>query len=128
MTDSTPVALVQQWQDAANQQNIPRLLALSDAHIELVGPRGVAHGHHVLADWVHHAGARFTTLCVYAGSDRVVVAQHGEWRSPDTGAVIGEANVASFFRVQNQRVVGVARYDTLEQALQAAQLTIANKQ
>ncbi len=128
MNDPSPGALVQQWQDAANRQNIPRLLELSDAHIELVGPRGVAHGHEILADWVQRAGVHLTTLRMFVRDHRVVVAQHGAWRSRESGTVTGEADVASFFSLHQQRVVRVARYDTLEQALQAAQLTISDEQ
>ena len=38
----TPLAVVAEWQDAANTQDIPRLLEFSDPDIEVVGPRGGA--------------------------------------------------------------------------------------
>jgi hypothetical protein len=127
MTNLTPIEVVQQWQDAANQQNVPILLELSDRAIELVGPRGVAQGHQVLADWVQRAGAQFTTLRVFAHAERVVVVQHGEWHSPETREVIGQAEVATSFYLDQHRVKRVARFDSLEQALQDAQLTMDNE-
>lgn len=128
MNNQMAIALVQQWQDAVNRQNIPALLVVSDAQIELVGPRGTARGHETLADWVQHAGLRLITLRAFARADAVVFAQHGEWRSPETGAIIGEAAVASFFTLHQQRIARIARYDTLDEALQAAQLTSDDEQ
>ncbi len=40
MQHGDPVALVQAWQEAANRQNVDRLLEISDPNIEMVGPRG----------------------------------------------------------------------------------------
>lgn len=128
MSNLTPIEVVQQWQDAANQQNVSRLFELSDAAIELIGPRGVAKGHQVLADWVQRAGAQFTVLQVFACAERVVVVQHGEWYSPETKEVIGQAEVATSFYLNQHRVKRIARFDTLEQALQDAQLTVADEQ
>ena len=127
MANAYSVDLVQRWQDAVNRQDVPSVLTLSDTHIEIVGPRGTAYGHEVLSDWVQRAGARFVTSRIFARDDRVVVAQHGEWRSLETGTVIGEAEVATSFRIAKQHVVRVARFDSLEQALDDAELTIADK-
>jgi hypothetical protein len=128
MLTSTAVGLVQRWQAAANRQDVPLLLELSDPNIEIVGPRGSGHGHDLLAEWVSRAGAQFTIQRSFARGECVVVAQQGVWRSSETGAVVGEAQVASSFRVVQQRIVRVARYDTLEQALHDAQLTVADEQ
>jgi ketosteroid isomerase-like protein len=122
------IDLVQRWQDAANRQDIALLLALSGPNIEIVGPRGMAQGHNILAEWVRRAGAQFTIQRIFARADRVVVVQQGIWRSAQTGAVIGEAQVASSFRVEQGRIMRVARYDTLEQALDDAGLTDADEQ
>ncbi len=42
MLYESPFALVQAWQDAANSQNIDRLIELSAPTIEIVGPVGPA--------------------------------------------------------------------------------------
>jgi hypothetical protein len=110
-----------------NNQDIDRLLALSDPNIEIVGPRGAAFGHIVLRDWMSRAGLTLTTQRVFARDDTVVVAQHGVWRSVETGEVVGEADVASEFRVDGQRVTYYARYDSLDEALATAGLEQADE-
>lgn len=93
------VDLIQRWQDAANRQDVRLLLELSDSNIAIVGSRGISSGHQILSDWVQRAGVRFATLCTFARDDRVVVDQHGEWRSLETGVVTGEADVAASFYI-----------------------------
>jgi len=127
MQNNNPVAVVQAWQEAANAQNIDRLLELSDPNIEIVGPRGSGYGHQLLCDWLGRAGLTLTPLRVFARGDRVVVAQHGVWHSVETGEIQGEADLASLFRVDGQWVVQFARYDSLDVALEAAGLTEADE-
>jgi hypothetical protein len=122
-----PVAIVQAWQDAANAGDIDRLLALSDPRIELVGPRGSGRGHELLRQWMARAGVTFETGRLFARADRVVVAQHAEWRAGDRGASSGTAEVASVFDVVDRRVTRLARYDDLMQALAAAGLGLADE-
>jgi hypothetical protein len=111
MQAGSVVAVVGEWQEAANEGDIERLLALSDPEIALVGPRGTAHGHEALREWVRRAGLRLTTLRVFARGEVVVAEQRGVWRSAETGEVVGEASVASCFWVVEGRVARVARYD-----------------
>jgi hypothetical protein len=125
--NNDPVAVVQAWQEAANAQNIERLVELSDANIEIVGPRGSGYGHQLLRDWLARAGLTLTSLRTFARDDVVVVAQHGVWRSVETGEVQGEAELASLFRVDGQRVIQFARYDSLDAALEAGGLTKADE-
>jgi hypothetical protein len=115
-------ALVQAWQDAVNQQNSDRLIKLSAPTIEVVGPRGSGHGYQLLQEWLSRAGLHLTTLRAFARNDVVVVAQHGVWRSAETGEVTGEQDLASCFRIDGQQVVQFARYDTLDAALNNAGL------
>jgi hypothetical protein len=122
----SPLTIVEAWQEAANRQDIERLLALSDPDIEVVGPRGAGRGHQLLRDWMGRAGLSLTTLRAFARGDIVVLAQHGVWRSAETGAVIGEQDLASVFRVGGGRVVHFARYESLDEALGAAGLTDAD--
>ena len=128
MPYTNPAALVQAWQDAANSQDIDRLLALSAPAIEIIGPRGSGFGHQLLRDWLGRAGLHLTTLRVFARDNVVVVAQHGVWRSPETGEVTGERDLASSFRVAGAQVVQFARHDTLDAALAAAGLAAADAQ
>ena len=127
MEYDSPVAIVQAWQDAANSGNIDRLIALSDPDIKIAGPRGSGHGHQLLRDWLGRAGPRLETRRVFARGDAVVVLQHGVWRSVETGDVIGEADIASRFRVDGEWVRQFARYDSLDVALAESGLSYADE-
>jgi hypothetical protein len=59
----------------------------------------------------------------YARGDSVVAEQRGVWRAPATGEIVGEADVATWFRVASGRVGFLARYDQLAEALAAAGLS-----
>ena len=122
MQYKSPFALVEAWQNAANSQNIDQLIELSAPTIEIVGPRGSGYGHQLLRDWLSRAGLHLTTLRAFVHDNVVVVAQHGVWRSIETGEVTGESEVASLFRVDGQCIVQFARYDNLDVALNEAGL------
>ena len=127
MPHANSVTMVQAWLDAANTQNVDGLIALSDPNIEIIGPRGSGYGHQLLRDWLGRAGLRLETLRVFARGDAVVVEQHGVWRLVETGDVTGERNIASRFRVDGERIVQFARYDSLSEALAEAGLTFADE-
>lgn len=120
-------AVVLAWQEAANAQDAGRLVALSAPDIAIVGPRGAAHGHQVLREWLARAGVRLAPRRVFARGAAVVVAQHGVWREAGTGAILGEQAVASSFRVADGRVARVARFDLLAEALADAGLGEADE-
>jgi hypothetical protein len=111
------VSVVQSWQEAANAAESDRLLSLSDEQIEIIGPRGSAYGHDILSQWLARAGLTVEAKRVFAHDDAVVVEQRGIWRNVDTGETMGEADLASSFRVENGRVKRYARFETLEAAL-----------
>ncbi|HEY6540075.1 MAG TPA: nuclear transport factor 2 family protein [Ktedonobacteraceae bacterium] len=122
MSYSSPLAVVQAWQDAANHQNSDRLVELSAPDIEVIGPRGSGYGHQLLQEWLARAGLHLTTLRAFVRNDVVVLAQRGVWRSLETREVTGSRDLASRFRVEDQRVVQFARYDNLDTALDEAGL------
>jgi hypothetical protein len=67
---------------------------------------------------------------VFAHDERLVVAQHAVWRAPETGEILGEADVASRFVVAGGRVAEVERFDgpdALGAALARARLTAADR-
>ena len=123
---NSPIAIAEAWQQAANQQDSERLLALSDPNIEVVGPRGSGYGHQLLRDWLGRAGLTLTTLRAFARGNTVVLAQHASWRSVETGDATGERDLASRFDVEGGRVVRFARHDSLAEALAAAGLNDAD--
>jgi hypothetical protein len=122
MQTESPVALVQAWQEAANDKDADRLVALSDSNIEIVGPRGSSYGSQVLSEWLERAGLTLTTLRVFARGPAVVVEQHGVWRAPETNEVTGDRILASSFRVENGSVTRYVRLDDLDTALNDAGL------
>lgn len=128
MKSNTHTSIALAWQEAVNQRDVVHLLALSDPHIEIVGPRGSAYGHDILRQWLERAGLHIEHHRLFAKGDEVVVAGHGVWRDIDTGALIGEADMASHFRVTDERVAYYARFDHLADALTAAHLTDADEQ
>jgi hypothetical protein len=127
MQSNPSIMVVLAWQDAANRQDVERLLELSDPNIENVGPRGSGYGHPLLRDWLARAGLHLTTRRVFAQDDRVVVAQHAVWRTVETGAVQGESDVASRFRVVDGCIAQFARYDDLTTALADAGLALTDE-
>lgn len=127
MSSLSPLALVLEWQDAANQQDSDRLAELSTPDIEVVGPRGSGHGRQLLREWLARAGLQLTAVRAFARDDVVVLAQRGVWRSVETGAATGERDLASRFRVDGQQVAQFARYDSLDLALAEAGLQEADE-
>lgn len=121
------VAVARAWQEAANAADVERVVELSDPAIELVGPRGASRGHQVLRDWLGRSGLHLTTIRAFARGNEGVLAQRGVWRSIETGEVTGERDLATRFRVDGQRVTQLARYDSLEAALEDAGLTDADE-
>jgi SnoaL-like domain len=121
------IRIVQMWQDAANRQDAERLLELSDPKIEIVGPRGSAHGHQILKEWLSRAGLTLETFRTFANSDVVVMAQHGMWQSAETNQKESKVDVASVFRVADGKVRYLARYDNLEEALLIADMSLADE-
>ena len=117
------LAIALAWIEAANQRDLERLMRLSDPNIDLVGPRGSIRGSAILRDWLARAGLTLESRRSFASGGSVVVEQRGVWRSPETGEVVGVADVASRFGVEGAHVVTYERFDNLAAALSAAGLT-----
>ncbi|HEY7355967.1 MAG TPA: hypothetical protein VH590_05845 [Ktedonobacterales bacterium] len=122
MSQDDPLAVVLAWQEAANAPDIDRLIALSDANIEIGGPRSSGFGHQLLRDWMARAGLTLETLRAFVRGETVALEQRGVWRALETGAVTGDRILASVFHVKQGRVICFARYDRLDAALEAAGL------
>jgi hypothetical protein len=112
--------VVQTWQTAVNEQDAPRVLGLSDPEIEIVGPRGSGFGHDLLQQWLQHARVQLEPRRTFSRGDYVVVEQRGTWRTPEMGELVGEADIASVFRVLEGRVTYYARFGDLTEALEHA--------
>lgn len=126
MQQQDAVTIVHTWQDAANRQDVERLLELSDPNIEIIGPRGSGHGRELLRAWLSRAGLTLETQQIFVRDTVVVLRQHGVWRSVETGDEMGAADLASRFRVAGGRVIQYARYESLQSALDEAGLSAAD--
>ena len=122
---STPTDTALAWIDAVNAGDIERALELATPDIALVGPRGVSRGREVLRTWLSQAGATFVTRAIHARGESVVIAQRGIWRDAATGAIVGEADVATRFRVVGKQIAEIQRYDELTAPLRDAGLAHA---
>ena len=126
MQQQDAVTIVRMWQDAANRQDVERLLELSDPNIEIIGPRGSGYGRELLRAWLSRAGLTLETRQVFVRDAVVVLWQHGVWRSVETGDEMGATDLASRFRVAGGRVTQYARYESLQTALDQAGLSAAD--
>ena len=91
------------------------------------GPRGTGRGAGLLREWVARANVRLQPRRVFQREETVVVEEEAEWRSPETGEVIGAGTVGSVFVVRGGRVASIVRYDGLAGALGAAGLEKARE-
>ncbi|HEY7355791.1 MAG TPA: hypothetical protein VH590_04960 [Ktedonobacterales bacterium] len=127
MSREEALAVVLAWQEAANAPDIDRLIALSDVNIEIVGPRGSGFGQQLLRDWMGRAGLTLETLRAFVRGETVALEQRGIWRALESGEVTGDRRLASVFHVKHGRVIRFARYDRLDEALEAAGLNQADE-
>jgi len=122
-----PVHVVRDWLAAANEREADRVVELSASDVEVGGPRGIGFGTELLRQWISRAGLGLETRRVFARGDAVVVGQHAVWHSPATGAITGEAEAASCFRVTSGLVSRVVRFDSLDAALRDAGLSLQDE-
>ncbi len=122
------LAVVGDWLDAVHCGDGERVGRLSADDIEIVGPRGSAHGRAVLAAWLGRAGFSADARRWFCGADgTVVVEQEARRVDPATGSEQGRAVVASQFLVRHGVVVRYARHDELPTVLVAAGLDQADE-
>ena len=120
--ETAEIRTVEQWHEALNAGDTDRLVGLSHQDVEMGGPRGVVSGAEVLSEWVARANIRLYPRRFFHEKETVVVEEAAEWRSPETGEVIGEDTVGSIFVVRDGRVASVGRHENIAGALNAAGL------
>ena len=131
MADASPVKrdrveIVRAWHDSVNRGDADALVALSDAEIEVGGPRGSARGSAVLRDWLDRAGIRLEPRRWFASPAELIVEQVATWPAAG-GAVTDPAVLASSFVVEGERVMRTVRYGSLEEALAAAGMSMQDE-
>jgi hypothetical protein len=121
------VELARAWTDAVNAKDVSGLQQIAAPDIAIVGPRGTARGHAVLAQWLERAGASFRTERLFARDGVAVVEQTGTWLSEETAQQPSRAIVVIVLHEQGGQVVSFARSDDLHVALQAEGLSLAEE-
>ena len=121
MVNSPAVETVLAWHAALNAGDVDHLLLLSTEDVEVGGPRGSGHGAELVREWFARAGIRLEPLRWFSHESAVVVEQVAAWRA-DTGGFSEPRMLASVFRVRDDRVASVLRFDELSAALESAGL------
>ena len=113
------IATVLAWHDALNSSDIDTLLAVSSDDIDIAGEQGAAQGLTMLREWASSAGLTLVPGRMFMHDGVIVVEEQATWASaPDQ-----PKTVATAFRVVNDQVTTVFRHDTLEEALEATDLS-----
>jgi SnoaL-like domain len=122
------LGVVEEWLDAVNRCDGQRVIELSADDVEIVGPRGSAHGRRVLAEWLARAGFSAEVLRWFCGSGgRVVVEQEARWAEMHSGMAQGRARIGSQFMVSNGAINYYQRQESLDHALRAAGLDFSTE-
>jgi hypothetical protein len=124
------LAVVEEWLAAVDAADSDRLLRVTAARVEIVGPRGAGvMDSGELTGWLARSGFSATSRRWFCGGDgTVVVEQDAGWKDPVTAGPRGSARIASRFRVDGGSVAMYARHDDgLSPALAAAGLTDADE-
>ena len=116
------IRVVEEWHEALNAGDVERLVALSHPDVGVGGPRGTGRGAGLLREWVARANIRLQPGRVFQREETVIVKEQAEWRSLETGEVIGTSAVGSVLVVRDGLVASIVRYDDLAGALDAAGL------
>ena len=113
------IATILAWHNALNDSDIDTLLQVSSDDIELAGSEGAAQGLTALREWASSAGLTLTPGRMFMHNGVVVVEEEATQASKP-----GESRtVATAFRVVNDQVTAVFRHDSLEEALEATDLS-----
>ncbi len=116
------INIADQWTDKVNQRDIKGVLDVSDPHIELIGPRGIAEGHDILRQWITESGIKLETQGHYAKGNEVISVQRATWENQN-----GHVTIYTFMEIKNGKVHRLGRYDTLDDALGQCQLNEEDK-
>lgn len=116
------IKIADQWTSKVNERDIKGVLEVSDPHIELVGPRGVAEGHDILERWIKDSGIKMETQGYYAKGNEVICVQKATWENQN-----GHVTIYTFMEIRNGKVHRLGRYDTLDDAFGQCHLSEEDK-
>ncbi|GGO44789.1 hypothetical protein GCM10012287_11150 [Streptomyces daqingensis] len=115
-------APVREWHRAVNERDASAARAVAAEDIVMSGPRGETSGVDSLAGWVEHAGIHLRAVSWHAvDGSTVIVEQDATWPSaPHADPDAAPVRLATLFRLRDDHITAVLRYDGLTQALTAA--------
>ena len=116
------LSIVASFHQLLNARKPDALLELASDDIKIGGPRGSGVGKELLYEWVGRANVTMTPKRTFARDGVVVVEQLGEWVDAKTGEVTGTQTVASVFRIDGGKIVGIARHSHFAEAANKAGL------
>jgi ketosteroid isomerase-like protein len=123
------LAIVQQFVDRANQQDIPQFLALMDPEVEFHTFRGVDRGLEAARRFVEGGAPREHYLThviheqVFDAGDQVVAFANIQRRWRETGELGDETRIGVVFTLRAGKVLRFQVFRDREQALAAVGLT-----
>ena len=123
MHGTDQISVIKQWVQAVNGQDIGEAEHLCAEDIEIVGPKGSAKGRHVLREWIARAGIRLETQRWFGSGRDIVVTQHATWGDPEPSDSQSTVLVSTHFTINSGTVCRVARFDSLQAALEDAGLS-----
>lgn len=123
MSSEEQEALVQRWHRAVNAQDLERAGELVTNDVFVGGPRGTGNGRQEFLDWVNRAGIQLTPVSWHHVDDQtVVVAQEAAWpEQPETGTGHTAVETATLFRLRDDKVSEIRRFNELDEALAAVE-------
>jgi hypothetical protein len=121
-THDDALELVYAFHQLLNAKDPEALLALAAEDIKVGGPRGSGTGKDLLREWVGRANVTMTPKRMLARDGVVVVEQLAEWHDPKSGASTGSQILATTFRIEGGKLVGIARYSHFGEAANKAGL------
>jgi hypothetical protein len=126
MNENLRLAL--EWVKAIRTHDDEKLCDLTSPSIVFSGPKGQTQGWDAQKQWMNDASARFETLEIYVGLNHVVLYQDAVWHEdPMPGQTTVRRQLATLFRVRDGKLDFIERHWKLEDALNAAGLSAADK-
>ncbi|MFC4496984.1 nuclear transport factor 2 family protein [Streptomyces ovatisporus] len=115
-------APVREWHRAVNERDVSAARAVAAEAIVMAGPKGETAGVASFVEWIEHSGIHLRPVSWHPVDDsNVVVVQDATWpRHPQADPEAAPIRMATLFRLQDDRVTAVLRYDGLDAALAAA--------
>ncbi|MFD1607388.1 hypothetical protein [Oceanobacillus luteolus] len=111
------------WVELSNEGDLEGLSKVTANELEIVGPKGTGViDHKELGEWLKRAKLKLVTINRYAKDHFIVLEQQGTWLNPDD-SIKGQGIVFTVFKIVDQNVTFLARYDNKQEAFDVSGLS-----